>query len=242
MIKSLKLEYMPEALKHNVQGEITADTAEGLKVAAETAASVGKPLIVDIDSNGGDAAPIVGLAGQLPGDIVTRVTKFAGSAAAVLFCLGNKRVMHPEAKLFFHALYGAVDGTPSDVRNYVEMMDEVNAKIREILLATGASEEFVDSALSTAEGVEVTAQEALDLQIATEILADTPAEAAEEAVENEEDSEEKEKEETEEAAEPVAMARLRQRLTVSTVRRPRNSAVNVSKMTPSELINYLKNL
>lgn len=241
MIKSLKLEYSPEALKHNVQGEITADTAEGLRVAAETAASVNKPLIVNIDSNGGDAAPVVGLAGQLPGEVVTVVRKFAGSAAAVLFCLGTKRVMHPDAKLFFHALYGSVDGTPEDVRNYVEMMDEVNAKVREILTATGAPEEFVDSALATADGVTVTAQEALDLQIATEILTEEAEEEPAEAVENEDESEE-EKKEDEPESEPVAMARLRQRLTVSTIRRPKNSSVDVAKMTPAELVSFLKKL
>lgn len=144
-----------------------------------------RTLRILLDSNGGsaDATRIMGTYLQewkskgSDYKIITEIPRWAASGAAIVFLFGDERIMHKNAKVFFHEVMfrdpkgNDVTMYMKDVDNYKFYADNMNQWQRDLLKThTGMSDEELVEWMNGTDGVTIDAETALAMGIATKII------------------------------------------------------------------------
>lgn len=132
-------------------------------------------ITVHINSNGGEVKEGLAIYNTLKTRNVTTICEgFAASAASVIFCAGQRRVMQPASLLFIHQASMAAEGNADDFRKASEDLD---------VITSAAVAAYIEAGLKVGEDVLrtmmraetwITPEDAVGYGFATEIAEDEP--------------------------------------------------------------------
>jgi ATP-dependent Clp endopeptidase proteolytic subunit ClpP len=149
--------------------------------ARDLAAIDADEITVQISSPGGDAFGGVAIYNTLrahPARITTRVDGIAASIASVIAQAGDHRVMLGGAQMMIHEAWGLAIGNAAEMREMADLLERQNKNIAAIYAARsgGDADEF---AARMAEGdTWLTAQEAVEMGLADEVVDPKPKSGA----------------------------------------------------------------
>lgn len=162
-----------------------ADTEWFGGVAAETivrqlvtlAAQGGPPVRLHINSPGGDVfagRAIEAAIKMYPGKTTALVEGFAASAASLVAVAANETLMAPGAFMMIHQAWTITLGNATDHLAAAALLEKIDAGLVQSY-ATKAGDDSTDWPALLAAETWLTAQEALDLKLATGLIEDAPA-------------------------------------------------------------------
>ena len=140
-------------------------------------------LNVHIDSYGGAISvgwAVYNVLKDFPGTVNTVADGFVASAAVYPFLAGKRRVASPVSAFFLHQAWTNANGNADELRKTADELDKLNAIGLEAFAAAGIDKERV-LALEQEE-TWLTAGEALELGLATEILDRSDDQSAQQSV------------------------------------------------------------
>lgn len=91
-----------------------------------------EPIIININSYGGNVDELLALVDVLEGmeaPILTRAIGKVCSCGFVLFCLGDERIIGPNCSLMYHTVAGGMMGKLADVSNYTEYLKSMQKRM-----------------------------------------------------------------------------------------------------------------
>lgn len=91
-----------------------------------------EPIIININSYGGNVDELLALVDVLEGmeaPILTRAIGKVCSCGFVLFCLGDERIIGPNCSLMYHTISGGMMGKVADVSNYTEYLKSMQKRM-----------------------------------------------------------------------------------------------------------------
>lgn len=146
---------------------------------AELGKVQGKTLTVEINSPGGDVFAALAMYNALRAsgkEIVAKVMGVAASAASLVFMAGDKRVMPKNTHLMVHNPWSFAVGNADELRETAETLDKIGASLKATYAArSGMKDEDVDAML--AKDTWLSADESLEMGLATEVIDDVKAQA-----------------------------------------------------------------
>lgn len=140
-------------------------------------------LHVHIDSYGGAVSAgwaIYNVLKDFPGTVNTYADGFVASAAVYPFLAGKNRAANPMSAFFLHQAWTVADGNADELRKAADDLEKFNAIGLEAFAAVGIDKDKVLDLEK--EETWLTAYEALELGLATEILDRSDAENAQQSV------------------------------------------------------------
>lgn len=161
---------------HFLVGEITEENiAECIKwIVYENFDSKAKTLSLYINSTGGDlysAFALIDIMRNSNHSIRTIAVGSAMSAAFLIFASGNERYVGKNTSLMCHQFSDSTEGKYHDIKATMKDNDLSNNKMVDILKqATGLAPSVIKKKLLPASDVYLTAEEAIELGIADNIL------------------------------------------------------------------------
>lgn len=96
-----------------------------------------EPIMININSVGGNVDELFALIDILEGmetTVITRAIGKACSCAFVLFCLGDERLLGPSCSLMYHTMSGGFRGKVDEITNYAEYLKDSQKVMRELVL------------------------------------------------------------------------------------------------------------
>ena len=93
-----------------------------------------KPIILNINSPGGEVHQLMGLVDLLESMDAPVITRGYGelcSCGFVLFCIGDERYIGKNASLMYHELSYGIWGKDSEVKNYHKNAEKITKEIRQ---------------------------------------------------------------------------------------------------------------
>ena len=140
-------------------------------------------LNVHIDSYGGAVSAgwaIYNVLKDFPGTVNTFADGFVASAAVYPFLAGKNRAANPMSAFFLHQAWTIADGNADELRKAADDLEKFNAIGLEAFAAVGIDKEKVLELEK--EETWLTASEALELGLATEILDRSDEDSAQQSV------------------------------------------------------------
>ena len=140
-------------------------------------------LNVHIDSYGGAVSAgwaIYNVLKDYPGEVNTFADGFVASAAVYPFLAGKNRAANPMSAFFLHQAWTIADGNADELRKAADDLEKFNEIGLEAFAAVGIDKDKVLELEK--EETWLTASEALELGLATEILDRSDAETAQQSV------------------------------------------------------------
>ena len=140
-------------------------------------------LNVHVDSYGGAISAgwaIYNVLKDFPGTVNTFADGFVASAAVYPFLAGKRRAANPMSAFFLHQAWTWTDGNADELRKAADDLDKFNAIGLEAFAAAGMDKDKILELEK--EETWLTASEALELGLATEILDRTDGERAQQSV------------------------------------------------------------
>ena len=134
-------------------------------------------ITVHINSNGGEVKEGLASYNTLKTRNVTTICEgFAASAASVIFCAGQRRIMQPASLLFIHQASMYAEGNADDFRKASEDLDVITSAAIAAYIECGIniSEEVLRTMLRAESWI--TPEDAVGYGFATEIAEDEPDE------------------------------------------------------------------
>lgn len=131
---------------------------------------------VHLNSLGGEVKEgiaIYNLLKKSQAHITTYVDGFACSAASIVFCAGDDRIMPENAILMIHHPWEYVTGNAKELEEQSKILDKLSASLEKIYLANSTLKDNEIKALldgKTGDGTWMSAEEAKSYGFATEIL------------------------------------------------------------------------
>ncbi len=124
----------------DVMGEIGdsgwgAECTTAVMVKAQLTAAGKAPVLVTINSPGGDAfegVAIYNLLREHPGAVTVHVIGMAASAASIVAMAGDRIEMAPGSMLMIHSAWGLVMGNRNDMREFADMLDKIDTAVAEL--------------------------------------------------------------------------------------------------------------
>jgi len=158
------------------------DCTTALMVKAQLEAAGKAPVLVTINSPGGDAFEGIAIYNLLRahvGNVTVNVLGLAASAASIIAMAGDKIVMGEGAFLMIHSAWGLVMGNRNDLREFADMLDKVDTSVAE-LYARRSKQSVADVLAMMEAETWLTGAEAVKKGFADEAIADkkTKAKAA----------------------------------------------------------------
>lgn len=139
-----------------------------------------KTLNVEINSPGGDVFAGLAIYNALKSsgkEIVVKVMGVAASAASLIAMAGDKIVMPKNSFMMIHNPWSFAMGNADELRETADTLDKIGASLKATYAAkTGMSEDELEPLL--AKDTWLTADEALEMGFATEVVEDVKANAA----------------------------------------------------------------
>jgi ATP-dependent Clp protease, protease subunit len=149
-------------------------TYKSFKREFEAALASGEDVEVLINTPGGsvfEGMAMFNLIASNKEKVTTINIGIAYSMGAVLLCAGGKRKAYKNATTMIHNVSGGAYGNSKDIKSAAEMMDKIDDGLAEsIMTFTGKSKEQVMSEYLDYQDHTLTAQEAFDAGILTEII------------------------------------------------------------------------
>lgn len=146
---------------------------------AELGKVQGKTLTVEINSPGGDVFAALAMYNALRAsgkEIVAEVMGVAASAASLIFMAGDKRVMPKNTHLMVHNPWSFAAGNADELRETAETLDKIGASLKATYAArSGMKDE--DVAAMLAKDTWLSADESLEMGLATEVIDEVKAQA-----------------------------------------------------------------
>lgn len=140
-------------------------------------------LQVHIDSYGGAVSAgwaIYNVLKDFPGTVSTYADGFVASAAVYPFLAGGKRAANPMSAFFLHQAWTVADGNADELRKAADDLEKFNLIGLEAFSAVGIDKEKILELQK--EETWLTASEALELGLATEIIDRSEEETAQQSV------------------------------------------------------------
>lgn len=139
-----------------------------------------KTLNVEINSPGGDVFAGLAIYNALKSsgkEIVVKIMGVAASAASLIAMAGDKIVMPKNTFMMIHNPWSFAMGNADELRETADTLDKIGASLKATYAAkTGMSEEELEPLL--AKDTWMTADEALEMGFATEVVEEVKANAA----------------------------------------------------------------
>ena len=133
-----------------------------------------KPIIININSPGGDVDELVGLVDLLesiPAPVITRAYGQVCSCGFVLFCMGDERYVGNNTSLMYHELSYGIYGKNSEIKNYNSYATKLQKRLDKLICAkTGLTLKKLNEWRKGGYDVWLDAKEAVELGIATDFL------------------------------------------------------------------------
>lgn len=129
-------------------------------------------ITVGINSYGGEVGEGLAIYNALrnsPAKVVTRCDGFACSAASIIFCAGDERIMNESSALMIHNAWTFAEGDASELRKQADVLDAVTEPSIKAYLAVADIEEEELRAMMDAE-TWLSPEQALDMGFATSII------------------------------------------------------------------------
>ena len=156
-------------------------------------------IVVWINSPGGDcvaASQIYNMLMDYKGNVTVKIDGIAASAASVIAMAGTKVCMSPTALLMIHNPFTVAIGDSEEMKKAIAMLDEVKESIINAYeLKTGLSRAKISHMMDAETWI--SANKAVELGFADEVLFKNPANKVVEEEEKEKEDDEKEDVETE---------------------------------------------
>ena len=119
-------------------GEFDTDAAKAFCNALFEASEkdAGRPIVVYINSGGGDVSGLLAMMSAMdsvPNKIVTVAMGFAMSAGAILLAHGQMRFVSPHARVMVHKIQAGAFGNMDDILNEAEWLTNVNDYVMGVL-------------------------------------------------------------------------------------------------------------
>lgn len=134
----------------------------------------GEDIEIEINSGGGDVysgSEIYTTLKGYSGDVHTKITGVAASAASVIAMAGKKVSISPTAQIMIHNVYSMAGGDYRDLQHEADVLKNYNKSIANAYrLKTGASEETLLKMMD--EETWFNAQQALEHKLVDEVLFD----------------------------------------------------------------------
>lgn len=147
---------------------------------AELGKVQGKSLTVEINSPGGDVFAALAMYNALRTsgkEIVTKAMGVAASAASLVFMAGDKRIMPKNTHLMVHNPWSFAAGNADELRETAETLDKIGASLKATYAArSGMKDE--DVAAMLAKDTWLSADESLEMGLATEVIDEVKAKAS----------------------------------------------------------------
>lgn len=133
-----------------------------------------EPITINISSYGGyvhELMAIVDILRGMPAPIITKAIGKCMSCAFVLFCIGDVRLVGPNCDLLYHQISGMAYGKHRDVIEQLESMHIDQQRIDDLVLErTNLTQEQLDEWNKMKQDRHITAEEAMEWGIATDLL------------------------------------------------------------------------
>lgn len=133
-----------------------------------------KPIILNINSPGGEVHQLMGLVDLLESMDAPVITRGYGelcSCGFVLFCIGDERYIGKNASLMYHELSYGIWGKDSEVKNYHKNAEKLQKKLDRIINAkTGVKLKTLKAWREAVHDKWIEPKEAVELGIATDYL------------------------------------------------------------------------
>jgi HK97 family phage major capsid protein len=145
-------------------------TAKGIQ--AELKAAGGKPILLYLNSPGGDAfegVAIYNLLREYKGDITVRVLGMAASAASVIAMAGDTIEVGEAASIMIHSSWAVVIGNRADLRDAADMLDQLDRSVAEVY-ASRTGREVNDILRMMSDETWMFGQEAIDEAFADALM------------------------------------------------------------------------
>lgn len=135
-----------------------------------------EPIIININSYGGNVDELLALVDVLEGmeaPILTRALGKVCSCGFVLFCLGDERIVGPNCSLMYHTVSGGLCGKVNDVSNYTEYLKCMQKRVRDLcMLKTKLTKKTLDAWDKAGTDRWLSSKDALKYGIATDVAYD----------------------------------------------------------------------
>lgn len=133
-----------------------------------------KPIILNINSPGGEVHQLLGLVDLLESMSATVITRGYGelcSCGFVLFCVGDERYIGNNASLMYHELSYGIYGKDSEIKNYHKNAEKLQKKLDKLINAkTGVKLKTLKAWRESVHDKWIEPKEAVELGIATDYL------------------------------------------------------------------------
>lgn len=165
----------------SIYGELDDESCSSLvtEIGSHFNCNPGKPLIVNINSNGGFCNPALAVYGEIRrqvdrgNTVITRVLGKAGSMACVIFQAGSVRQIGKYGSLMIHATTSSYEKemTVREFRNLADDLEFTQSILRDIYAErTGISEAHFNYIVNSGVDHNFRSKEAISLNLADEII------------------------------------------------------------------------
>lgn len=133
-----------------------------------------KPIIININSPGGEVAQLLGLVDLLesmPAPVITRAYGSVCSCGFVLFCMGDERYVGNNASLMYHELSYGTWGKDSEVKSYQKYTEKLQKRLDKLIASkTGVKLKTLKAWRESVHDKWIDPKEAVEMGIATDYL------------------------------------------------------------------------
>ena len=133
-----------------------------------------KPIIININSPGGEVDQLLGLVDLLesmPAPVITRAYGQVCSCGFVLFCMGDERYVGNNASLMYHEVSYGIWGKDSEVKSYQKYTEKLQKRLDKLIASkTGVKLKTLKAWRESAHDKWLDPKEAVEMGIATDYL------------------------------------------------------------------------